>query len=226
VAVQPFQLPLDSLFSSLTEPAPVRGEQASSRRRSGVGRTIIAIAATSVFFGGVGSVYMHSAMDDMSTTGSSMRTTAPAMAPGTAAMPAPAAAMPGAGADAAPPRPLGNGMPMPATAAAAAPMNSAPVDASPMASGPMASPVTASSRISSEESAASIPARSKPTSSSKSTKSSNSSAGTSVRRVTVGEGDSFSTLASRYDVSEARIAALNPGVDSTALTIGQTLRVR
>ena len=228
MAVQPFQLPLDSLFSSLTEPAPVRAEQASSRRRSGVGRTVIAIAATSVFFGGLGSVYMHSAMDDMSMTGSSTRTTAPAMAPGTAAMPAPAAAMSGAGAgtgaDAAPPRPLGNGMPMPATAAAAAPMNYAPADASPMASGPMASPVTASSRISSEESAASTPARSKP--SSKATKSSKSSAGTSVRRVTVGEGDSFSTLASRYDVSEARIAALNPGVDSSDLTIGQSLRVK
>jgi LysM repeat protein len=44
--------------------------------------------------------------------------------------------------------------------------------------------------------------------------------------VTVGEGDSFSTLASRYDVSEARIAALNPGVDSDDLTIGQSLRVK
>jgi LysM repeat protein len=92
------------------------------------------------------------------------------------------------------------------------------VDASPMASGPMASPVTASSRISPDESAASTPSR---TRSSKS-----SSAGTTVRRVTVGEGDSFSTLASRYDVSEARIAALNPGVDSSDLTIGQSLRVK
>jgi LysM repeat protein len=39
-------------------------------------------------------------------------------------------------------------------------------------------------------------------------------------------GDSFGSIASRYGTTIERIAALNPGVDSSALRIGQRVRVR
>jgi hypothetical protein len=211
VAVQPFSLPLDSLFSSFTAPpAPLAAaEQPSSRRLSGVGRTVIAIAATSVFFGGAGSLYMHAAMGHMSP-GSMMGNSASMQQPAdTAGLAAPAPAMPvTTGSDAAPPRALGDGMPMPATAAAA-PMAAAPMAAAPQASTPAKQPSPATSHASSASSSAS-----------------SSSTSSTVRRYAIGEGDSFSTFAARYGVSEARIAALNPGVDSTSLTIGQSLPVR
>jgi hypothetical protein len=41
----------------------------------------------------------------------------------------------------------------------------------------------------------------------------------------VQEGDDFGAIASRLGVSPARVAAMNPGVDSTQLSIGQSLRV-
>jgi LysM repeat protein len=114
------------------------------------------------------------------------------------------------GSDAAPPRALGEGMPMPATAVpmAAAPIPAAPTPAAPETSTPVKQSTPTTSHASSASSSAS------------------SSTSSTVRRYAIGEGDSFSTFAARYGVSEARIAALNPGVDSTSLTIGQSLRVR
>jgi LysM repeat protein len=38
-------------------------------------------------------------------------------------------------------------------------------------------------------------------------------------------GDSFGSIASRYGLTITRIEALNPGVDSSALRIGQRIRV-
>jgi hypothetical protein len=199
VAVQPFLLPLDSLFTARTEPVipDAAPSQASPRRLAGASRTLIAIAATSVFFGGAGSVYMHAAMGHTVMPGAMAPSGDAAMAPVPAmAAPVPAVGMPEAAPDPAPPRPQGDGMSMPATSAITAP---APA-------------------------ARKTPVRTSSTASSRRSSSTGSSAG--VKRLTVGEGDSFSTLAARYGVSQARIAALNPDVDSTSLQIGQTLRVR
>ncbi len=215
MAVQSFSPPLDSLFSSFTAPAPTAvAEQPSSRRLSGVGRTVIAIAAASVFFGGAGSLYMHAAMGHMSPGSMTMNSAAmpqqPGVsAPGGAAMAAPAPAMPvTTGSDAAPPRAQGEGMPMPATA---------PMPAAPMATAPAPAAATVTAPVKQ-----SIPT----TSAGSSSSSMSASASSTVRRYPIGQGDSFSTFAARYGVSEARIAALNPGVDSTSLTVGQTLRVQ
>jgi hypothetical protein len=205
VAVQPFQLPLDSLFSARTEPVipDAAPAQASPRRLAGVGRTVIAIAATSVFFGGAGSVYMHAAMGHTVMTGA-MPAGDAAMAPAPAmAAPVPAVGMPEAAPDPAPPRPQTDGMSLPAASAMTAPAATAPV---PAETDPKATASTSSAAPS--------------------LRSTSSGSSASVRVVTVGEGDSFSTLAARYGVSQARIAALNPDVDSTSLQIGQSLRVR
>jgi LysM repeat protein len=42
---------------------------------------------------------------------------------------------------------------------------------------------------------------------------------------TVMKGDSFFTLAKKYNVSTKAIASVNPGVDSTKLKIGQKLKI-
>jgi LysM repeat protein len=210
VAVQPFQLPLDSLFSARTEPVipDAAPGQTSPRRLAGVGRTVIAIAATSVFFGGAGSVYMHAAMGHTVMTGA-MPAGDAAMAPAPAmAAPVPAVGMPEAAPDPAPPRPHSEGTSMPATSAVTAPEVTAPAvtATAPAEAAPKSTAMTSSAAPS--------------------LRSTSSGSSASVRVVTVGEGDSFSTLAARYGVSQARIAALNPDVDSTSLQIGQSLRVR
>jgi hypothetical protein len=42
----------------------------------------------------------------------------------------------------------------------------------------------------------------------------------------VRSGDDFGVLAARLGTTPQRIAALNPGVDSASLSVGQTIRVR
>jgi LysM repeat protein len=42
----------------------------------------------------------------------------------------------------------------------------------------------------------------------------------------VQSGDTFGTIASRYGTSVTQIEALNPGVSSNALTVGQKIRVK
>lgn len=46
------------------------------------------------------------------------------------------------------------------------------------------------------------------------------------RFYTVQSGDSFGTIASKVGISVERLQALNPGVSSNALHVGQKLRVR
>jgi LysM repeat protein len=54
---------------------------------------------------------------------------------------------------------------------------------------------------------------------------SSGASGSAARYATVRNGDTFATVAARNGVSEARVAALNPGVDPSALVVGQGLRV-
>jgi LysM repeat protein len=51
-------------------------------------------------------------------------------------------------------------------------------------------------------------------------------AGPPKRYYIVVAGDSFGSIASRYGTTIERIAALNPGADSSSLTIGERIRVR
>jgi LysM repeat protein len=43
---------------------------------------------------------------------------------------------------------------------------------------------------------------------------------------TVQSGDTFGSIAARYGTSVARLEALNPGVSSSSLSIGQKIRVK
>jgi hypothetical protein len=179
-----------------------------SRRRAGF-RTAIALVATSVLFGGLGSVYMHEQMSmPASATGN-------AMAP-KAAMP-PAPAMPLAGPansvtmtapsvpDAGPARRLGAG-----TAVAVAPPAAAPATAAPVAR-PAAKPaphVASAAPVTRTPTVPSIRATVRPTAS-----------------YFVRNGDDFGAIASRLGISAQRLALLNPGLDSSRLSIGQPLHI-
>lgn len=51
-------------------------------------------------------------------------------------------------------------------------------------------------------------------------------AGKAKRFYTVQTGDTFGTIASKEGISVTQLQALNPGVSSNALQVGQKLRVR
>jgi hypothetical protein len=184
-------------------------------------RILLAIAASGVFFAGVGSLGMHVAMPmpnsmTSSDAGSSVMThqmsngTMPNAAMPGAAMPtAPADAiqMTAPAPDAGPIRPLGPGKAVPASAPAAA---TAATSASRIRPTTNSSASTGSSTSSSAKAGPSASGAS----------SAATSAGYAVRT-----GDDFGAIGARFGVSPERIAALNPGVDPTSLSIGQTLRV-
>jgi LysM repeat protein len=52
-----------------------------------------------------------------------------------------------------------------------------------------------------------------------------SSSSSNSQYLVVRSGDDFGAIAARYGISSDKVATLNPGVDSTQLTIGQSLRV-
>src|SRR5438552_1359648 len=43
---------------------------------------------------------------------------------------------------------------------------------------------------------------------------------------TIGSGDTFGSIAAKYGTTVAQLEALNPGVSSSALTVGQRIRVK
>ncbi|HZS30227.1 MAG TPA: LysM domain-containing protein [Gaiellaceae bacterium] len=48
----------------------------------------------------------------------------------------------------------------------------------------------------------------------------------SVRTYTVQSGDTFASIAQKNGTTVARLEQLNPGIDPTALQVGQTIRVK
>lgn len=231
MAAESFHFPFPSEDATSRQPAhrapaPRRLGRLSRSGDAGRGRTVVAVAAGAVFFAGIGSAYMHESMTGMgsgSMSGSPASTSAAMSAPGSAPAPTspaagqmlatvpsakaapPKAPIPMPSADSGPERPGGPGKPV-STA------STAPVAAS--SSKP--STHTASSSGSSSSSGVTSPARS----------GSSSSGSSTTRYSAVRSGDDFGVIAARYGVSPARIAALNPGLDSTQLTIGQSVRVR
>lgn len=178
-------------------------------------RAAIAIAAASVFVTGIGTVYLH---------GQAAAPAVPAVRiAGPVAVAAPAQAIPvtAPGHDAGPLRANGDG-----TA----------TDVSEKVLGPIMSPSNDRSTsdyrkaVSRARSAAvattSSGARIYSTSGASST-SSSSATSTSISgsHYLVQSGDDFGAIGAKFGLSAERVAALNPGVDSTQLSIGQTLRV-
>ncbi|MGZ4290359.1 MAG: LysM peptidoglycan-binding domain-containing protein [Gaiellaceae bacterium] len=47
-----------------------------------------------------------------------------------------------------------------------------------------------------------------------------------VRRYTIQSGDTFASIASKTGTTVARLEQLNPGIDPTALRVGETIRVQ
>jgi LysM repeat protein len=209
--------------SSPIRTAEDRGVDAGAIARTTVlPRAAIALAASAVFFGGVGSAVMHEAMPMSSTmknqrhqmtNGETMTGTMPPSAANATTVAPTMPVSPGRSAagratlptaDLGPVRPGGPGQAMPLRATARTAQTSAGT--------------TGSTTRSSSSSAT---ARS---TTSTSASSSRAMAGHVV--TTVRSGDDFGAVGSRYGISAERVAALNPGVDPTQLSIGRTLRVR
>jgi N-acetylmuramoyl-L-alanine amidase len=47
-----------------------------------------------------------------------------------------------------------------------------------------------------------------------------------VRRYTIKSGDTLASIAAKTGTSVARLVQLNPGIDPTALSVGQKIRVQ
>jgi LysM repeat protein len=58
------------------------------------------------------------------------------------------------------------------------------------------------------------------------TKSTNPPRKTGAKQYVVQSGDTFGSIAAKEGISVARLQALNPGVSSNALQVGQKLRIR
>jgi hypothetical protein len=161
-------------------------------------RAAIAIAAASVFIAGVGSVYVHVRADQALDA----KAPVPVVLPLAGAAAAVTVAAPAA--DAGPARHFGNG---------------SAVDIKEPSLGPITTPAyprSASSYQQAIRATASHHAGSASTAA-----SSNGRPGYLVRN-----GDDFGGIAARFGISLERVASLNPGVESTRLSIGQSLRLR
>jgi LysM repeat protein len=205
VAVE--SLPLPMLASMKAVPALPR----LSAERS---RAAIAIAAASVFISGVGSVYISAQAHSLSSAPSPSAAAAPI------AVPAEAVTVAAPARDAGPTRRWGPG---------------SAVDISEESFGVQRTTTSITEKSTNRPSAganasvsaSSASSESSSTSSLASSKASSSSAGSSSASSSyvVQEGDDFGSVAARFGISSTRIASLNPGVDSTQLTIGQSLTV-
>lgn len=203
-------------------------------------RAVIAIAAASVFVAGVGVAYVEAQVTNVVDT--SAEAAAGTLSESvTEAVPAAAVPVAPLSSDAGPLRRNGSGTASDVAEPALGPISTPSYERSSSsyrqsvhkATTPATSSksTTRSRSASASTSASSSSASSSSASSSSATRTSASSSATrsSTKGATsyaVRTGDDFGAVAARFGVSSTRIAALNPGIDSSELSIGQTLRVR
>jgi hypothetical protein len=210
VAVESLPLPIGATFSSI----PTIPTRAQAERY----RAAIAIAAASVFIAGVGTAYVEARAHQLTAVAPTVTVPGPVAV----AAPAKAVALAPSAPDAGPLRRNGTGVATNVEAEAvlgpiAEPASHRSTESYRASVSRARSVATQASGASSSDTSSSRSASSISTSS---TSSSNS------QYLVVRSGDDFGAVAARYGISSDRVATLNPGVDSTQLTIGQSLRVR